>query len=314
MLDTFSMRRKQYTVELIDCDRPGPSIQRETNMKSRAANHLLMALVIIALTVVSLGASLSGNDDPAKDKEEEEQREQRLKDMTRSAEKYTLASTDTPTRTFQFNKTPVLRSNNPVSGNKDSALFVWTDRGRPAAVLKIFTYDTKTYTHAWQSLSEGTLTAERGGRVLWKPADAGIAFRVVPDSPKPGETAAERLRQMKTIAGKFTSTYTAAHLDNRPSELRLLPQPIYRYEAEDTKADGTVFAFVQTTSPVVVLLLETRSTPDGPRWHYEFTSLVSGPVKAKLGDKEIFSLEKDYSGTDRTKPYVQFHGQAIPKE
>jgi len=178
----------------------------------------------------------------------------------------------------------------------------------------VFTFDNKSYAHAWLSLSEIALTAERGGKVIWNPSEPGVAFREVPDAPKPAETAAERLRQMKEMAGKFTSTYTATHLDSKPFELRLLTQPLYRYETEDAKADGAVFAFVQSTALVALLLLESRSTRDGPRWHYAYASLVSGPVTAKYGDKEIASIEKDYSKGDRTKPYLELHGQPVPKE
>jgi hypothetical protein len=150
--------------------------------------------------------------------------------------------------------------------------------------------------------------------VIWNPSEPGVAFREVPDAPRPAETAAGRLPQMRAMAGKFTSTYTARHLDNQPFELRLLTQPLYRYETEDARADGAVFVFVQSTASVALLLLESRSTRDGPRWHYAYASLVSGPVRVKYGDKEVASIEKDYSRADRTKPYLELHGQPVPKE
>lgn len=283
-------------------------------MTSRTANRVLAAIALGALAGAALGGRTGAADDPAKDKEEEARRERQLKDMTRSAAQHTLASADTPKRTFKFREAALLRSSNPVSGTKDGAVFLWTDGGRPRAALKIFTFDGKSYSHGWLSLSEGTLAAERGGKVIWNPSEPGVAFREVPDAPKPAETAAERLRQMRTVAGKFTSAYTAAHLDNKPFELRLLAQPLYRYETEDAKDDGAVFAFVQSTALVSLLLLESRPTRDGPRWHYAYASMVSGPVTARYGDKEVASIEKDYSKGDRTKPYLELHGQPVPKE
>jgi hypothetical protein len=279
-------------------------------MTNRTANRVLAAVVLAAL----FGGRHGAADEPAKDKEEEARLAQQLKGMTRSAAQHTLASADTPKRTFKLREAALLRSSNPVSGTKDGAVFLWTERGRPQVVFKIFTYDNKSYGHAWQSLSEGALTAERDGKVIWNPSGPGVAFREVPDAPKPAEAAAERLRQMKALAGKFTSTYTAAHLDNKPFELRLLAQPLYRYETDDAKTDGAVFGFVQSTALVALLLLESRPMRDGARWHYAFASLVSGPVTAKYGDKEIASIEKDYSQADRTKPYLQLHGQSVPKE
>jgi hypothetical protein len=55
--------------------------------------------------------------------------------------------------------------------------------------------------------------------------------------------------------------------------MRLLPQPIYRYEISDedpTLVDGAVFAFVWTagTDPEALLVIEARRTDQGIRWFY----------------------------------------------
>src|SRR5262245_20072462 len=207
-------------------------------MTSRATNRVLAAIALGALAGVAFGGRLGVADEPAKDSEEEARRERQLKDMTRSAAQHTLASADSPKRTLKFREVALLRSSNPVSGTKDGTVFLWTDRGRPQVALKVFTFDNTSYAHAWLSLSQGTLTAESDGRVIWNPSEPGVAFREVPDAPKPAETAAQRLRQMRAMAGTFTSTYTATLLDSRPFELRLVIQPLYRYETEDPQADG----------------------------------------------------------------------------
>ena len=52
-------------------------------------------------------------------------------------------------------------------------------------------------------------------------------------------------------------------------ELRLLPKPLYRYESTDPEVlDGAVFALVSSagTDPEIILLIEARKTPEGPRW------------------------------------------------
>ena len=71
---------------------------------------------------------------------------------------------------------------------------------------------------------------------------------------------------------------------------------------------------MQSTAPVGLLLVESRRTKDGRRWHYAFASLVSGPVTAKYGDKEVFSQEKNYSRADPKQPYLQLHRLPVPKE
>src|SRR5688572_25145263 len=108
-------------------------------MTSRTASRVLAAIVLAALAGVALGGRLGAADEPAKDREEEARRERQLKDMTRSAAQHALASTGEPRRTFKFRDAALLRSSNPVSGSKDGAIFLWTDRGRPQAAFKIFT-------------------------------------------------------------------------------------------------------------------------------------------------------------------------------
>jgi hypothetical protein len=253
--------------------------------------------------------------DDAEKKEEEARREQQLLNMKRSAAQYVLTSTDDRKQRFKFHETAVMRFSNPVGASKDGTNFLWSDRGRPQAIVKIFTYDNNNFIHEWLSLSECTFVAERDGKVIWSPTEPGLAFRELPDAPKPAESAADRSRQMKTLAGKFSSTYTAKFLDAKPHELRLLTQPLLRYETnDDSRNDGALFAFAQSTAPIGLLLIETRKTHEGQRYHYAFVSMVIGPVTARYGEKEIFNLEKDYSRQDPKLPYLQLHNQPIPKE
>src|SRR5687767_12246708 len=120
------------------------------DMTSHIGRRRMLTLVATAVAASRLaaqgepGQSAGGNPkaDPS------------LRAMYRSAAQYTLSSADEPGRAFALRETPALRSSNPVSGNKDGAIFLWTDRGRPQAALKLFTYDNKRFTHFWQSLSD----------------------------------------------------------------------------------------------------------------------------------------------------------------
>jgi hypothetical protein len=283
---------------------------------TRQIERLLLSSVVCGtLAAILLCGRLDAANDPKKDMEDDTRREQQLKNMKRSAAQHALTSSDTPKRAFKFHESALLRSSNPVSGTKDGAIYLWTDHGRPQAVVKLYTFDHVFYTHEWLSLSEGTFSAERDGKATWSPSEPGVTFRELPDAPKPAEAAAERLRQMKALSAKFSSTYTATHLDPKPFELRLLTQPLLRYETDDdTRADGALFAFVQSTAAVGLLLVESRRTKDSRRWHYAFASMVSGPVTAKYDEKEVFSLEKNYSRSDPKKPYLQLHRLPVPKE
>jgi hypothetical protein len=267
------------------------------------------------LAAVVFCASVLAAEEPPKGKEEEARREQHLQNMQRSAAQYTLFSADMPQRPFQFRETPAMRISNPISGTADGAIYAWTDHGRPQALLKFFTFNSKNYSHALLSLSESKLVAERNGKVVWSPNEPGVQFRELPAAPEPAETPAKRLRQMKTLSARFTATYTATHLRAKPFELRLLTQPLLQYETDDEyRADGALFGYVQSTTPIGLLLLESRQTPDGHRWHYAYTSLVTGRVTASYQDQEIFSLERDTASTDPQQPFVLFRSLPIPKE
>jgi hypothetical protein len=270
----------------------------------------VLGLLVAFLSCLPLGAV----DEPEKDKEEEARR-QGLRNMERSAAQYALSSANTPKQVFKFDETAAMRFSNPVSGTKDGALYVWTNHGRPQALLKFFTFNNKTYSHAWLSLSEGTFVAERDGKLAWSPIEPGIQFREIQDAPQPAETAAKRLRQMRTLSAKFSATYTAVHLGARPFELRLLTEPLLRYETDDDYgADGALFGFAQSTTPVGLLLLESRQTAGGQRWHFAYSSLVTGPVTAWYEDREVFSLERDVASVDPKQPFVLFRELPVPKE
>jgi hypothetical protein len=268
----------------------------------------LVAVFVAALLVGWLHAA----DVPGKD---EEEREKQLKNLVRSAAQYTISSADDPKRSFKFHENAIIRFSTPVTGTKDGGIYLWSDRGRPQAIIKFYTYDHELYFHEFQSLSENAFSAERNGDAIWSPSGPGLEFRELSDAPKPAETAAERLRQMKSLAGKFSSTYTNKPED-KPVELRLLVQPVYRYEVmDDAKLlDGAIFGFAQGTTPMTLLLLEARRNSEGHRWHYAFARISSGSSKANYNEKEVFSVERYDYKRDPKQPFLILSKQPVPRE
>ena len=276
-----------------------------TCFRSRGAQ---VALSLAAL--LTAGAALRAEQD-----KEEARQDQGLMNMRRSAAKYVLFSSDTSQRAFEFQKTAALRFSHPVGGSKDGTLYLWTDHGRPQAIVKLYTFDNKSYSHAWLSLSESPFVAVRDGKVIWKPAEPGISLREIRDAPQAAETAPKRLRQMRTLSDRFSANYTALDSDGKPFELRILTQPLLRYETdEDYRADGALFVFVQTTAPVGLLLLESRQTPGGHRWHYAYASLTSGTVTARYGEQEVFSAQRGNVHRDPQQPYLLLHSLPVPEK
>jgi hypothetical protein len=258
---------------------------------------------------------LAAQNEPAKGKEEEARQEQQLKNMKRSVRQYTASLGDDRNHKLTLQEDALIRYSNPVFGTKDGAIFLWCDNGRPQAIVKLHTQDNEFFAHEWQSLSESSIVVERGEKIVWNPTTAGIKFREVPEAPKPAESATECLRQMKSLAGKFSATYKQVD-EPKPADLRLLIQPIFRYERnKDAKyLDGAIFGFSLGTAPLALLLLEARHTGDTRRWFYGFARTGTGPTAASYGDKEIYSVERYDFKRDPTQPFFWMPRQPVPKE
>ncbi len=193
----------------------------------------------------------------------------------------------------------VLSWRNAVRSNTGAALLaIWTDQGRPEAMASIF-QNGNDICHEFGSLSRSNkIVVSNKTRVVWSPGKAGVEIRDFPDAPAPAEDRAVRLRQMKSLAGRFTARLLPLDGDNgQPEVLRLLPSPLYRYDLKDSKGtnpnlrDGAMFAFVMGTDPEVVLLLEVVEHEGKSVWQYSVARATAYPVEASLGDQVIWSVQ-----------------------
>jgi hypothetical protein len=194
----------------------------------------------------------------------------------------------------------VLRWQNGTRGTQESdGVFVlWAHKGRPVASASIFPYEGSIH-HEFVSLSRGAnLVARDAGRVIWSPATPGIAFKDIPGAPAPADNLAARLKQMKGLAEGFKVAITGWKADKPDrEELRLLPRPLYRYEASEAPGrgsgwiDGGVFAFVQGTDPEAILLLEAVHPDGSPRWQYAFARATSTALEARLDKTVVWAVD-----------------------
>jgi hypothetical protein len=197
----------------------------------------------------------------------------------------------------------VLSWRNAVRNTTGAALLaIWTDQGRPEAMASIF-QNGDDICHEFGSLSRSKKIVVRDKtRVVWSPGKAEVEFRDFPDAPAPAEDRAARLRQMKSLAGRFTARL--APLNVEPEVLRLLPRPLYRYEPKDSKGtspilrDGAMFAFVMGTDPEVVLLLEAVEREGKAVWQYAVARATAYAVEASLGDEVIWSVQSGPNPTN----------------
>jgi hypothetical protein len=193
---------------------------------------------------------------------------------------------------------PIYIWTNPTrSDGQHGAVFVWTHRGRPVAVGSIFSHPEKgqrMICHEAHSLAEGKLTPQRAAaKEEWSPK-APVPMLPLPGAPKPEASAARRLLQMRSLARDIT-----AHSNDFQKErwdLRLLPQPLYRYDKpEGDVVDGTLFAFVTSagTDPEVILVLEARKAASGLAWHYRAIRFSDSDLFVQHSGKEIWTSIRD---------------------
>jgi hypothetical protein len=186
---------------------------------------------------------------------------------------------------------PILKWTNPVIGTIYGDVFIWTNQGRPEAVASIYRFYSPITHRAneFHSLALVKVTAERDGTAAWTPSRPGLELKPIPGAAVPADSAPARLRQMRALAQEFTGRQTDRQGVDR--DMRLLAQPIYRYE--NTKGDlidGGLFVFVVGTDPEAFLLIEARRPPGGaPEWQFGATRMNSINLRLNHRGREIWN-------------------------
>jgi hypothetical protein len=212
-------------------------------------------------------------------------------------------------------KESVLRWTNPSAGRVYGNTYVWVQNGRPAAVGCLFwnAQPWNTFNGELAALVGSKLAATRDDKLVWEPSDEW-KWIPMPGASAPAATAAQRLVQMKALAGEFTVELLDTRNVPRGEDQtpRLLPRPLYRYDAEKTKTlDGALFAFVIGTDPELMLLLECDTAAAKPEWRFGVTRMNRDTVRLKRKGEKVWEAlaTRDHSPTDA---YL-FLGLGLPR-
>lgn len=205
---------------------------------------------------------------------------------------------------LQLRLEPILHWTNPVPEKQmHGDVFVWTDEGRPAAVLNVFQLDEgagpQEY-HEFCSLADRALIATAAAGRGWRPTASQTTMVPLTQEPPPPPNPRQRLAQMRELASRFTCQKT-----NRKGDiqiLRLLSQPLLRYESKSYGVvDGGLFTFVEATDPEAFLLLEVHTAGDVTAWRFGFARMASVEMQASLDDKKVWNVE--------TLPYSEYRNR-----
>jgi hypothetical protein len=196
---------------------------------------------------------------------------------------------------LELRREPVMRWTS--SGDYNGEVYVWTHQGAAVVVGCIFSgpgrNDTRHIMHEFHSLAPHPLYSGGPGGSGWLPQEPGITLEPIPDAPEPARNQALRLTQMRDLARRFTAQVDR---ENSKWEMRLLSQPIYRYEISDEKSsivDGAVFAFVWTagTDPEALVVIEAKRTDRGVRWHYAPARFTNREAWVQYQGKQVWRAD-----------------------
>jgi hypothetical protein len=206
---------------------------------------------------------------------------------------------------------PCLRWTNPISIVADGIVAVYAHKGgRPAALAQFFLHPSKSWVNEFTIIPESEVTIRRSGRLFWKPSEYVCKFTDLPRSPLPAAKPVLRLAQMRTIAADF-SVIDYFGSKKTKENLRLLPQPVYRYSEKGKILDGTLFVFVLGTNPECCLLLEAYQDGKDSRYRYAVAPMSIYQLEVRYKDALVWSIERREPVGAKCRSY--YAGKYIPE-
>lgn len=241
-----------------------------------------MSAIPILITLLCLGQS------PAEaPKADAAASEASLKALRQRVENTRVQLTKQADLKLQVVDAPVFRYSDELRHIEDAGLWLWTDRGRPAAAMKVERYKPGVHPRPWiycfSSLSPALISAEWPVERTYQARKPGIAWKTLDDAP--AKTRPARLIQMRDIARRFSAE--VVDFKDNVRQMRLLSRPLYRQD-DGTNGDGALFGFTGTgTNPDLLLLLETQADSG---WQYGLATMTAEGLRVRLGDKLVWEI------------------------
>jgi hypothetical protein len=275
-------------------------------------------LLVLAPAVFSVVFALRADDPPTKPEgqapeiappTEKELADKRMVFMKTALSRYTVqvGARKEPAKVGD----PCLRWTNPIGTAPDGIVAVYAyNGGRPDAVAQFFKNGQKKWILELTIIPESDVTVMRGDREFWKPTEFDCTFKDVPNSPVPAAKPALRLPQMRALAADFVAVdYFGAN--ETKQELRLLPQPVYRYAEEGKILDGACFVFALGTDPECCLLLEAYRDDKSSRYRYALAPMSIFKLEVRYKDNPVWSIDRRTPAGNKGRSY--FAGGYTPE-
>ncbi len=271
----------------------------------RGAGGVCVALLLVLFGMTRPGAAQNADDNPALAADSET----RLRFLADRFAEFSVQRPGAGTSALTAMPEPVLRYSNPVRaiGLSDGVAFLWLDGVRPAAAASLSLRAQGTMYREFTHLSAQPFDCVRNGALIWSPQGPGPEWKPLDGDP-PASGKSLRLSQLRSQARRFSGLYYKANTDE-PFELRVLPQPLYRYEEKASRTlDGALFSLAEANDPEVLLMIEAvagDADADGT-WRYALARMSSTRLSVRLDDGEVWSTTA-YWKSPRTPrdPYME---------
>lgn len=263
-------------------------------------------MAAVAAVAISLMPCLRADDVPSSGGLNAETRKAVVGQMRKILEQTKVTRLGAKPAVAELVPNPVLNWDDVPRGHHYGTLWVWGAKGRPAAIVEMYTIDFAKQIDQWpgnvlHSLAGEPLKAEAEFAWDWAPSKPGFTPAPLADAPAPAATSNLRKLQMRALAKRFSARQT---WKGDTDELRLLPTPVRLYEsAEEGILDGGLFVLSHGgTNPEVVLILEAIRNADGDRWQFGCVRLGHAEMHVQFDNREVWTAPL-YDTVDPTAPY-----------
>lgn len=221
----------------------------------------------------------------------------------------TIKLATTSGETMLLNESPLMKYSRDGSKRLGS-VFLWTSRNRrPAAIGTIGSIPANgeylfTELHWLLDQPLEAIELSQTAPKVWS-FDGKQPDSAVPMAPAPAAQENFRLIQMRNIVRQFKARMTEGVQSH---ELRLLPQPLYRYEASTQERDGAIFALVWTdgTDPELLLHIYTSGVKEKLVWNWQPIRFTWRSLELDHLERQVWKSEEVATRNDarQTGPYI----------
>ncbi|MCA9053667.1 MAG: hypothetical protein KDA75_07505, partial [Planctomycetaceae bacterium] len=179
----------------------------------------------------------------------------------------------------------------------DRLCLLYVHQGRPVASCKVYPTG-RSIVHTFVTMTDQPIVALQSKLAVWTPPSAELKWTPLDDFAAPHATAAGRSVQMRAIAREFRGEIGAGEARRQKSspQLRLLPQPIYRYDLSEAQPDGVidgaVFAYTaEGGNPELLLMVEALDQEGTLSWRSAFNRRSIAETKGFYRDAEVWKVD-----------------------